>query len=92
MPAVHESSLNDPPLPTPISLPPTLLHMPHTHTLSQVAPRGIYFYPAPLSTPVHFNRVGCHGNESSLLKCEANTVRERNRSYHASDAGVICAG
>ena len=70
--------------------PHTLLHTLHTHTLSQVAPHGAYFDPAPPSTPVHFNRVGCHGNESSLLECELNIVRERNSSYHASDAGVIC--
>ena len=61
-------------------------------TPSQAAPRGNYFELAPPSTPVHFNRVSCLGNESSLLGCDRRIVKEKNRSNHIADAGVICTG
>ena len=61
-------------------------------TPSQAAPRGNYFELASPSTPVHFNRVSCLGNESSLLRCDRRIVKEKNRSNHTADAGVICTG
>ena len=78
------------------TLPSSLTHIPPltppSSTPSQAAPRGNYFELAPPSTPVHFNRVGCLGNESSLLGCDRRIVKEKNRSNHVADAGVICTG
>ncbi len=50
--------------------------------------RHSYFGPG--SGLFHFERLGCHGNEDSLLKC-------RSRKYissdcnHGNEAGVVCA-
>lgn len=39
------------------------------------------------------DNIVCRGNESSLLECDHNQLRENNcASDHSEDAGVICGG
>ena len=42
-------------------------------------------------TEIFLDNVVCMGNESSLLKCQSNTIKEHN-CEHSEDAGVRCEG